>query len=564
MSEYEQTVFISYAWGGEREEIVNQIDQSLQERGINITRDKRDLGYKGSIKEFMERIGQGHCIIVVVSDKYLRSPNCMFELVEIAENKQFHDRIFPVVLTDADIYDPVKRLEYVKHWETKRSELAEAMRSVDPANLHGIREDIDMYDRIRDKVSGLTSILKDMNTLTPEMHRESNFSHLYDAIEKRIKESLPGVQNQASLRSGDVNFDGITAQEVKGNVVHINVSPEAARQVNQIAQMQTSVPDNHVAGMGVRAGLKDLEPMEKTLNELLGLLKDSGKSVNEIQTGDLHISQIELLLKKAILVKTEADQMYFDQMDRYKKTGESGGFPGLDLEDVFGDFDEHAHKSKLMEAHTLLREANMLDPANTEVLLLMAQLLIELTPDDPSDELELLYRVQNLLQAPKNDSEKFRLAQATFLIATAGETIRMESLRDARAMFMQMGRAEWVRQCDELLSQTEISTGRQQSQNAFQPIGNWQIQVHDAVSSTMSLRLHPDGAFEAVQQFGPFGASIQAVGQWVFVPMQQLLQLQGLINGFQPFMLGISIQSQQGNAFHGTGNDGFHYTLSQA
>lgn len=564
MSEYEQTVFVSYAWGGEREEIVNQIDQSLQERGINITRDKRDLGYKGSIKEFMERIGQGHCIIVVVSDKYLRSPNCMFELVEIAENKQFHDRIFPVVLTDADIYDPVKRLEYVKHWETKRSELAEAMRSVDPANLHGIREDIDMYDRIRDKVSGLTSILKDMNTLTPEMHRESNFSHLYDAIEKRIKESLPGVQNQASLRSGDVNFDGITAQEVKGNVVHINVSPEAARQVNQIAQMQTSVPDNHVAGMGVRAGLKDLEPMEKTLNELLGLLKDSGKSVNEIQTGDLHISQIELLLKKAILVKTEADQMYFDQMDRYKKTGESGGFPGLDLEDVFGDFDEHAHKSKLMEAHTLLREANMLDPANTEVLLLMAQLLIELTPDDPSDELELLYRVQNLLQAPKNDSEKFRLAQATFLIATAGETIRMESLRDARAMFMQMGRAEWVRQCDELLSQTEISTGRQQSQNAFQPIGNWQIQVHDAVSSTMSLRLHPDGAFEAVQQFGPFGASIQAVGQWVFVPMQQLLQLQGLINGFQPFMLGISIQSQQGNAFHGTGNDGFHYTLSQA
>lgn len=563
MSEYEQTVFISYAWGGEREEIVNQIDRSLQERGIKITRDKRELGYKGSIKEFMERIGQGHCIIVVVSDKYLRSPNCMFELVEIADNKQFHDRIFPVVLADADIYDPVRRLEYVKHWETKRAELADAMRSVDPANLHGIREEIDMYDRIRDKVSGLTSILKDMNTLTPEMHRESNFSHLYDAIEKRIKESLPGVQNQASRRSGDVKFDGIIAQEVKGNVVHINVSPEVARQVNEIAQMQTSVPDNHVAGMGGRAGLKNLEPMEKTLNELLGLLKDSGNSVNEIQTGDLHISQVELLLKKAILVKAEADQMYFDQMDRYKKIGESGGFPGLDLEDVFGDFDEHAHNSKLMEMHALLREANTLDPANTEVLLLMAQLLIELTPDDPSDELELLYRIQNLLQVPKNDSEKFRLAQATFLIATAGETIRMESLRHARAMFEQMGRAEWVRQCDELLSQPEISTGWQQPQNAFQPIGDWQIQVHDAVSSTMSLRLHPDGAFEAVQQFGHFGATVQAAGQWVFVPMQQLLQLQGMINGFQPFILGISIQGQQGNAFYGTGNDGFHYTLSQ-
>ena len=70
MSNYEQTVFISYAWGGEREEIVDQIDKALQKRGIKITRDKRDLEYKGSIKEFMERIGQGSSVIVVVSDKY--------------------------------------------------------------------------------------------------------------------------------------------------------------------------------------------------------------------------------------------------------------------------------------------------------------------------------------------------------------------------------------------------------------------------------------------------------------------------------------------------------------
>src|SRR5215207_185041 len=189
MSEYEHSVFISYAWGAEREEIVNQIDKALQTRGIKIVRDKRDLGYKGSISEFMERIGQGNCVIVVISDKYLRSSNCMFELVEFADGKQFHDRIFPVVLNDANIYDPVKRIEYVKYWEVKRAELAEAMKTLDPANLQGIREDMDLYDRIRDKISGLTSILKDMNTFTPEMHQESDFSHLYAAIEKRLQEN---------------------------------------------------------------------------------------------------------------------------------------------------------------------------------------------------------------------------------------------------------------------------------------------------------------------------------------------------------------------------------------
>jgi internalin A len=199
---YEQTVFISYAWGGASEEIVNQIDQSLVARGIIITRDKRDLGYRGSIREFMERIGQGNCVIVVISDKYLRSPNCMFELVEIAENKQFHDRIFPIVLADADIYDPVKRLGYVKYWEDKRNELASAMKTVDPANLQGIREDMDLYDRIRDQVSGLVSILKDMNTLTPGMHKDSDFNELYAAIEKRMKAS---PAESAAQQEGDAN-----------------------------------------------------------------------------------------------------------------------------------------------------------------------------------------------------------------------------------------------------------------------------------------------------------------------------------------------------------------------
>ncbi len=225
MGNYENAVFISYAWGGEREEVVNQIDQALQKRGLKITRDKRDLGYKGSIKQFMEQIGQANCVIVVVSDKYLRSPNCMFELVEIADNKQFHDRIFPIVLADADIYDPVKRIGYVKHWEEKRAELAEAIKTLDPANLQGIRDDMDLYDRIRDKISGLASTLKDMNTLTPEMHRESDFNHLYNAIEKRMKESPAATTNETAESNASSKPTGnVTASNGSTAIGNIQVA----------------------------------------------------------------------------------------------------------------------------------------------------------------------------------------------------------------------------------------------------------------------------------------------------------------------------------------------------
>jgi len=182
-------VYISYAWGGESERIVNELDADLQTKGIMVVRDKRDLGFKGMIRDFMQQIGRGHAIIVVISDKYLKSPNCMFELVEIAKNKDLYDRVFPIVLGDADIYNPVNRIKYIKHWEEKLKELDEAMRSVSSANLQGVRDEIDSYDEIRDNVSNLTFFLKDMNTLTPEMHENSNFASLINALEKRLAQA---------------------------------------------------------------------------------------------------------------------------------------------------------------------------------------------------------------------------------------------------------------------------------------------------------------------------------------------------------------------------------------
>ena len=179
-------VFISYAWGGESERIVNELDADLQAKGILVIRDKRDLGFKGMIRDFMQQIGRGHAVIIVISDKYLKSPNCMFELVEISRNKDFYDRVFPIVLGDADIYNPVNRIKYIKHWEDKVKELDEAMKSVSAANLQGMRDEIDSYDEIRDNISNLTFLLKDMNTLTPEMHENSNFASLITTLEKRL------------------------------------------------------------------------------------------------------------------------------------------------------------------------------------------------------------------------------------------------------------------------------------------------------------------------------------------------------------------------------------------
>jgi hypothetical protein len=193
MSDDNRKVYISYAWRGDSERVANELDEAFEKRGIVIVRDKRDLGYKGVISEFMKEIGRGYAVVVVICDKYLKSDNCMFELVEIAKNKDMHDRIFPIVLHDADIYQPINKADYVAYWENKKEALDTKLRTLKSENLQGLREDIDNYAAIRAHIAGLTSMLKDMNTLTPEMHENANFTGIIDRVEQRLKVAAPGA-----------------------------------------------------------------------------------------------------------------------------------------------------------------------------------------------------------------------------------------------------------------------------------------------------------------------------------------------------------------------------------
>ena len=65
-------IFISYSWKDESLKVTEALDQFFQERGITIIRDNRDIGYKGLIKEYMQRLGRGKYVVVVLSDQYFK------------------------------------------------------------------------------------------------------------------------------------------------------------------------------------------------------------------------------------------------------------------------------------------------------------------------------------------------------------------------------------------------------------------------------------------------------------------------------------------------------------
>jgi internalin A len=123
-------VFVSFAWGDDssedarkRTEIVDRLCGTLRQHGWNILRDSEVLRPGDLISGFMKRIGLADHVIVVLSDKYLRSPYCMTELHTIyqrsvGEKEDFLRRIIPLVLADARLKEFQDRDAYAEHWTT--------------------------------------------------------------------------------------------------------------------------------------------------------------------------------------------------------------------------------------------------------------------------------------------------------------------------------------------------------------------------------------------------------------------------------------------------------------
>jgi internalin A len=123
----EPQCFVSYAWGDEssegrqREAVVDQLCETAKQRGVIIFRDKRVLHLGDSISRFMQRLAGGDRIFVILSDKYLHSPYCMYELLEIwrkccGEEEKFLSRIRVYVIPGTKIFSVSDRAQYAIHW----------------------------------------------------------------------------------------------------------------------------------------------------------------------------------------------------------------------------------------------------------------------------------------------------------------------------------------------------------------------------------------------------------------------------------------------------------------
>lgn len=112
--------FLSYAH--KNSVIADRIEQELRRNHFYITRDLKDLDIGMNIKEFMDKINNSRYTVVILSDSYLKSRNCMYEAINIINASKEKSCVLFTFVVDIDPTSEKTAIQYESYWKSKEEE----------------------------------------------------------------------------------------------------------------------------------------------------------------------------------------------------------------------------------------------------------------------------------------------------------------------------------------------------------------------------------------------------------------------------------------------------------
>ncbi|MEO6476320.1 COR domain-containing protein [Luteolibacter sp.] len=165
-----RTYAVSYAWTDESTKFVDELCERAEKDGVTVLRDKTALGLGERLTQFMQRLAEQDRVFVILSKKYLESPYCMFELLEVwrqskMDGREFLKRVRCFALPDAEFSNETQRFDRALYWDNKFNELDARVRTRPKLVTE---EDFRRYKRMLDfahRVGDILSVMAD--TLQP-------------------------------------------------------------------------------------------------------------------------------------------------------------------------------------------------------------------------------------------------------------------------------------------------------------------------------------------------------------------------------------------------------------
>jgi tetratricopeptide (TPR) repeat protein len=173
-------IFLSYSWTNKN--IADKIYYDLTFVGFNVIKDDHTLKYTDRLPYFMKEIRKADFAMLLICDSYLKSINCMTEVMQLEKDDDAWNKILPVICRDTKFYEVLDRIQYVSYWQEKSDTIESALKSIDPINATALYQDLKSYRDITQNIDSFLTNLKEQLNVSPEILFEKYYSLLTERV----------------------------------------------------------------------------------------------------------------------------------------------------------------------------------------------------------------------------------------------------------------------------------------------------------------------------------------------------------------------------------------------
>lgn len=176
-------IFISYSWAKQSKAIADQLYDDLNivslKDKMELIKDDQSLHYKFSIEEFMKNIRKTDYAILLIGKDYLRSLNCMKEVLHLRQDVDQKKKMLPILIGDANLFNTTGRLEYVEFWKEKKEELSNKIKNIDPTSCISSIEDLKIIGIIEATIDEFLKEISEIKLFTYQYIKDDKYNILF-------------------------------------------------------------------------------------------------------------------------------------------------------------------------------------------------------------------------------------------------------------------------------------------------------------------------------------------------------------------------------------------------
>ena len=174
-------IFLSYSH--KDKEIADKVDKFFISKNIRLTRDARDAPPYSDLKKFMDTIRDHDYVIMLISDTYLKSINCMYEVIQFIQEKKYIEKTFPIIIDKkTDIFKKEKHIDYINFWQNKYKRFRDKINDLENTGTAQSHVELDKIDKIQSNIGEFLSKIADLNCFSLDKLESTNYKAILDKI----------------------------------------------------------------------------------------------------------------------------------------------------------------------------------------------------------------------------------------------------------------------------------------------------------------------------------------------------------------------------------------------